>query len=548
MFPRLAVRVIVSATGRILFTCLLIALAVSVCEVPVCAQDSSKPSATRLFEVARPATVMVVTKTVITAKWPKWYFDAARKDEWITRSRAELEAMGITDEDQRYTHYAKVFSDHVLDYLRPSPSESVTLQNEFFVQGSGFVVTPDGYIVTNAHVAQPSGELVKRAASELEWSWISTSVNIMLDSYFEDHASQDVITYLAEAFHTYLRAHLQIDSVDRYSFALTGVGLEGYKTLDQAKPAEPVAIGRQQTANDCAVLKVAGQNMQTLPVGDDSVLKPGDPVYVIGYPGAATWHPVLEGNVAREPTFTAGIISAKKQALAGWDVLQTDADISGGSSGGPALNSSGHVIGLATWGTLEPTRDGGGAVQDVAGMNFLVPATVVKRFLNESGVEPVAGTVGELWGNALDAYEAGNLDGALTIFKQINDISPGHPYVQEYISQVQSSLAEGAGATPAGEPGEIASGAPPAGTPSPSAGTPVWVMILVIVVVLVFGIVIGVKMGRSAPTPPVRIEGASPSAPPEVRVHEPDSLPEGQAPMPNPDATEAAEPSERIEE
>jgi S1-C subfamily serine protease len=114
------------------------------------------------------------------------------------------------------------------------------------------------------------------------------------------------------------------------------------------KPAK--LVGRDASA-DLAVVKVAGTNLPALPLGDSDAVKVGDEVVAIGNALA------LEGGL----TVTRGIISGTDRnvdtqeggTLVG--MLQTDAAINFGNSGGPLLDAHGLVIGINT-AIADPTQ------------------------------------------------------------------------------------------------------------------------------------------------------------------------------------------------
>jgi len=93
------------------------------------------------------------------------------------------------------------------------------------------------------------------------------------------------------------------------------------------------------TANDLAVLKIAGQDLPTVRLGQSSELEVGELAVAIGNPLGE-----LSGTV------TAGIISALDRAVTidgqTLYLLQTDAAINAGNSGGALFNSFGEVIGI----------------------------------------------------------------------------------------------------------------------------------------------------------------------------------------------------------
>jgi serine protease Do len=103
--------------------------------------------------------------------------------------------------------------------------------------------------------------------------------------------------------------------------------------------------------HDLAVLKIDGRNLPTLPLGNSSDLVLGQNVVAIGYALA------LEGG----PTVTTGIVSSLDRTVQVQDpncevchnfsrtyssVIQTDAAINHGNSGGPLLNMQGQVVGI----------------------------------------------------------------------------------------------------------------------------------------------------------------------------------------------------------
>jgi putative serine protease PepD len=122
--------------------------------------------------------------------------------------------------------------------------------------------------------------------------------------------------------------------------------------------------------NDIAVLKVAADPALLAPVtlGDSSSLQVGQRAIAIGNPF---------GQFGL--TLTTGVISALNRSLEGTDgrtitgVIQTDAAINRGNSGGPLLDSSGRVIGINS-AIFSPTGTN-------AGVGFAVPIDKVKRLL-----------------------------------------------------------------------------------------------------------------------------------------------------------------------
>ena len=96
--------------------------------------------------------------------------------------------------------------------------------------------------------------------------------------------------------------------------------------------------------DDLAVIRVNTTGLQALPMGNINDARVGDWVVAMGN----------AVGLGREPTVTIGIISALERSLTidnvlYNDLIQTDASINPGNSGGPILNTSGQVLGVATY-------------------------------------------------------------------------------------------------------------------------------------------------------------------------------------------------------
>ncbi|HXG77549.1 MAG TPA: trypsin-like peptidase domain-containing protein [Gaiellaceae bacterium] len=121
-------------------------------------------------------------------------------------------------------------------------------------------------------------------------------------------------------------------------------------------------------STDLAVLRVdaTGSALTPLPLGDSDKVKVGDPVVAIGNP------------FGLDRTATAGIVSALQRLITAPNrftidhVIQTDAPINKGNSGGPLLNAQGEVIGVNT--QIETGNVSTGNV----GIGFAVPSNTVK--------------------------------------------------------------------------------------------------------------------------------------------------------------------------
>ena len=159
--------------------------------------------------------------------------------------------------------------------------------------GSGFIISADGYVVTNYHVIEGGSQF-------------------------------SVITY---------------DEVEH----------------------KATVIGFDKT-NDVALLKLEGTDFHYVTIGDSDAMLVGDQVMAIGNPlGELT------------STLTVGYISAKDRMVStdgtAINMMQTDAAINSGNSGGPLFNAKGEVIGINT-AKYSGTSSSGATIE---GIGFAIP-------------------------------------------------------------------------------------------------------------------------------------------------------------------------------
>ncbi|MFN3689921.1 MAG: S1C family serine protease, partial [Fimbriimonadales bacterium] len=133
---------------------------------------------------------------------------------------------------------------------------------------------------------------------------------------------------------------------------------------------------------DIAVIKVNRKNLPAAVLGDSSTVKPGQIAFAIGSP------------FGLENTITMGIISAvgRREVIPSMertrfyaDLIQTDAAINSGNSGGPLVNARGEVIGINT------AIVAGGLTGGNVGIGFAIPInrvkTVVQRLLENGSYQ-----------------------------------------------------------------------------------------------------------------------------------------------------------------
>ncbi len=136
--------------------------------------------------------------------------------------------------------------------------------------------------------------------------------------------------------------------------------------LTDGREFEAKLIGADPLS-DVAVIKIEGEDLPVLPMGDSEALQVGETVIAIGNPFGLSY------------TVTMGIVSAKGRSNVGIvdyeDFIQTDAAINPGNSGGPLINLNGDIVGVNT---AIYSRSGG-----YQGIGFSVPIKMARRIMED---------------------------------------------------------------------------------------------------------------------------------------------------------------------
>jgi 2-alkenal reductase len=184
--------------------------------------------------------------------------------------------------------------------------------------------------------------------------------------------------------------------------------------------------------NDVAVIQVSGDLPAVAAVGDAAALQPGEQVLAIGSP---------LGNFRN--TVTAGVVSALNRSVGEMEgLIQTDAAINSGNSGGPLINLSGEVVGLNT--LVVRNDQFSASAAPIEGLGFAVPSTIfrgVAEQLIASGKVsyPFLG-VSYL---PIDGSVAAELNLPVQSGALIQSSRPGQPAIQPGTAAERAGLREG---------------------------------------------------------------------------------------------------------
>ena len=280
-------------------------------QIPVQPEKPRKKNGRRGVGPALTAILLIVcctgTALAVTGVWQNRMdrMEAAVQDKFAALEQLYKESgrqESIQQPDKNPMTPGEVYAKNVAAVVAVNTRRE-TQQGYSEGAGSGFIISADGYVVTNYHVVDDA-----------------TTVSVLT------HGGETLIAQV---------------------------------------------VGFDDTA-DVALLKVGGENHPFVTLGSSDKLIVGDQVVAIGNPlGELT------------STLTVGFISAKDRIVdtdgTVINMLQTDAAINSGKSGGPLFNMNGEVVGITT--AKYSGNSGSGAT--IEGLGFAIPMDDVEMIVSD---------------------------------------------------------------------------------------------------------------------------------------------------------------------
>jgi S1-C subfamily serine protease len=215
-----------------------------------------------------------------------------------------------------------------------APPETTELRDVEIGTGSGFVVSPDGYIITNHHA-------------------------IADDTIFVDRPGQKA------------RLFLDVQSIE--------VELPPDKALSGRPQRYAATLVASDPEIDLALLYVGAVGLPVAALGDSDAVAAGEPVSALGYPLGDLVDVARTGKdqSAPEVSTSPGAVSALRADDRGdLAYLQTTATLNPGNSGGPLVDQDGYVVGVVRM-----------QLRGATGIGFAIPVNRVKQFLTSRGMD-----------------------------------------------------------------------------------------------------------------------------------------------------------------
>jgi len=300
--------------------------------------------------------------------------------------------------------------------------------------GSGFVVSPSGWVVT-ASAAVGDDSALRKAAADSERNVIRadfadiTSGDLGLPAPITDQQRQTLVdAALAKVEQTV--------EVSGTTFRVTVQGGEatpGRSSGEAVFDDVHVMLSRPDDAGTgLAVLQLPPGSLASVPLQDHVVEDQGAPVVAVGYPGDRPAPGADPPTAPVRPVGSAGTLGAHESGA-----TPITAGFTTGVGGGPVVDADGRVVGVAV------KKDNSSAMVDVA---------AVQRLLQDAKARPAVDDASRAYRDAADAMSRHYYRRALPLFRKVSGLAPAMPFVGEQAQEALQQIALGNDLTPSTRP------------------------------------------------------------------------------------------------
>jgi serine protease Do len=261
------------------------------------------------------------------------------------------------------------------------------------LSGTGTFISAHGDILTADHVVSPPPQVLAEAAVQDITAYINQH-NLAGTPVTMDDVNQAIQSSQLHVSANYGAKSSEIYLDTDYTGPLSTTTIQNipptlHKTVDRIEKESSF------DQEDVAIVHVPFNDMASVPFGDSSTVQQQDQLTIIGFPG--------NGDVSTKPTdlLTSSVnkltVSSFKTTDSGAPLIQVGGNVEQGDSGGPALDSSGNIVGIASFYITDGSQ---------GQTSFLRASASAQKLISALNLDLTPGNFQRKWHQAFTDYSA----------------------------------------------------------------------------------------------------------------------------------------------
>ena len=294
--------------------------------------------------------------------------------------------------------------------------------------GTGFFVSREGILLTNAHVVEKPGPGLLGEALDNSLLTIVTSISSEINSGPPPYVDNLLLSNLTGWISGKCSTNNRVEGIYLVLDYLVQGSSQSAKSLliPLTILAEGKSIATSGGGKDVAVLKIkdsfeyvcaSGEKINlrssdfydkfiTTRLGDSDDVLEGMDIDIFGFPAGSFLSDIMSIKSDLRASSDEGKIGPIRESHGGWKIFEMSAKSRPGDSGGPVVAKDGEVIAVSA--ARATTNDKS---------SYAIPINIAKEFLKEAGITPDPGPLTNIWEKGLYEFSLGQYDNSeITLF------------------------------------------------------------------------------------------------------------------------------------
>jgi hypothetical protein len=301
------------------------------------------------------------------------------------------------------------------------------------LSGSGAFISANGDILTADHVIRPphdksTDQYLQDLAAQDVADYVNTNLH-PTTLYTQDDAIADLNYGIFRSDSSYdqpkSEVYLSQDYTGAYNATrISNIPATAHAAVDRIERESPV------NQKDVAIIHVTMTDTPSIQLGDSSNVAQQDELTIIGFPGNGDLNDMekADPDIFFSSSVNKIYVSAIKQGPNGQPLIQVGGNVEHGDSGGPALDSQGHVVGVVSFfSNNEPP----------IGTSFLQASNSAQELITGLSIDTTPGTFEKEWQHAFALYtstQPGHWHSAQQAFQKLATDYPKFQAVTPFVT------------------------------------------------------------------------------------------------------------------